>query len=209
MNRNRGFTLVELLIVLAILAVLVSLVVAISPSIRLRAQATRSLDNLHQIGAGAQLYANDNEMSLPGRIESRDKWPKLLEEYLTTPKVYADPLDPSNYLARKRDPLANGANNTSYIMNGYNDVGAYQDETVSVRVNALDDASQTILLALQQGHANFYMDFVEGNQKDALRKNIYAGGSNYLFADGSAHFITEKDYNDNLWLVHKSAQIPK
>lgn len=209
MVRNRGFTLVELLIVIAIVAVLVSLVLAISPSLRLRAQATSSLNNLHQIGAGAQLYANDNEMSLPGRIESSDKWPKLLDEYLTSPKVYADPQDPTNYLARKRDPLANGANNTSYIMNGYNDLGAYQDETVPVRINALDDASQTILLAIQQGHANFYMDFVEGNQRNAIRKDVYAGGSNYLFADGSAHFITEKDYNDRLWLVHKNAQVPR
>jgi prepilin-type N-terminal cleavage/methylation domain-containing protein/prepilin-type processing-associated H-X9-DG protein len=209
MIRNRGFTLIELLIVIAVIAVLVSLVLAISPSLRLRAEAASSLNNLHQIGAGAQLYANDNEMSLPGRIESRDKWPKLLDAYLTTPKVYADALDPTNYLARKQDPLANSSNNTSYIMNGYNDVGAYQDETVSVRINALDDASQTILLAIQQGHANFYMDFVEGNQSNAIRKDVYAGGSNYLFADGSAHFIAEKDYNDSLWLVHKNAQIPK
>jgi len=209
MIRNRGFTLIELLIAIAIVAVLVALVLAISPSIRLRAEAASSLNNLHQIGAGAQLYANDNEMSLPGRVESRDKWPKLLNEYLTNPKVYADPMDPTNYLVRREDPLANNPNNTSYIMNGYNDLGAYQDETVPVRINALDDASQTILLAIQQGHANFYMDFVEGNQRDAIRKNVYGNGSNYLFADGSAHFITVKDYNDRLWLVHKNAQIPQ
>jgi len=55
------------------------------------------------------------------------------------------------------------------------------------------------------------MDFLEppyGNQRDRLELRAYRDGSNYAFVDGSARFIAEKDYRDELWLVNKSYLIP-
>jgi prepilin-type N-terminal cleavage/methylation domain-containing protein/prepilin-type processing-associated H-X9-DG protein len=208
MNRNRAaFTLIELLVVVAVLGILIGLVALLAPGVIMRGNETKSLNNMRQVGAGFQLYANDNDFFLPSRVQSGDKWPALLlAGYMDDPKVLADPGDPDNFLIKKTDPRSNGRNNTSYIMNGYNDIGAYGDEKVAVKVNSLDKPSATILLANQSNSGNFYMDTAEGNQNSGvLRKNVFDGGANYLFADGSVHFIKAKDLTDDLWYVHKDA----
>jgi len=206
MNRNHAaFTLIELLVVVAILGILITLVATFAPGAIMRGKEAKSLNNMRQVGAGFQLYVSDNDFFLPSRIETGDKWPALLlAGYLDDPKVLADPGDPDNFLIKKTDPRSNGRNNTSYIMNGYNDIGAYTDEKVAVKVNSLDKPSDTILLANQSNSGNFYMDTAEGNQNSGvLRKNVFDGGANYLFADGSVHFIKAKDLTDDLWYVHK------
>ena len=205
MNRARAaFTLIELLVVITIIGILATLILVGVPAIMERGRQTASLNNMRQVGAAFQLYANDNDMRLPSRVSTGDRWPRLLQPYLQDVKVYADPSDATNFLLRKTDPLTNQPNNTSYMMNGFDDVGAFEDETVSVRLNGLDSASQTILLAQAIGHNNFYMDTREGNQNDALKKEAFNHGSNYAFADGSVQFIKKVDYKDELWLVHKT-----
>lgn len=209
MNQKRAaFTLIELLVVVAIIGILVTLLAVTAPAVLERGRQSASLNNMRQVGTAFQLYANDNDMRLPNRVQTGDRWPKLLQPYLHELKVYADPADPTNFILKKTDPLSNAPNNTSYMMNGFNDVGAFTDETVTVRLNALDKPSNTILLAPERGHGNFYMDFDEGNQNDVLKKDAYNGGSNYLFADGSVQFIKKVDYDDKLWLVHKDSAIP-
>ncbi len=146
-------------------------------------------------------------MSLPNRMESGDRWPKHLLPYLGDIKVYADPADRSNFLLTKKDPLSTYPNYTSYIMNGFNDVGAFRDESIAVRLVSIDQPSQTILLAPAAGHTHFYMDFEEGNQKDMIQKKAFNDGSNYLFTDGSARFLKASDYTDDLWLVHKNPEV--
>ncbi len=213
-----AFTLLELLIVISIVAILAALIIAAVPGLTQRGKMGKSLNNLRQIGVGFQLYANDNDFNLPRRVPGvEEKWPTLLVEYLgDDPKVYADPADEQNYVARDKDPLSNNPNNTSYIMNGYNDLGAYDDPTVNIKTNAIEQPSKTILVAAQSHSGNFYMDFVEENQNKVLNKRLYGDGSTYLFTDGSSRFVKEDDYNgpapagaaaanygDWLWLVSK------
>lgn len=205
---RHGFTLIELLVAISIIAVLAVLVARMAPSILGRAKEVQSLNNLRQIGIAFRLYATDHDANLPQRITTGEKWPVLLQEYLNTPKVYADPGDPKNYLLTQTDPFSNAKNQTSYIMNGYNDLGAYSDETVAVKLPAIKGQTQVILAAIQFGTGNFYMDFVEGNQASVLNKTAYRGGSNYLFTDGSAHFLKLQDYDDRLWLVNPDYTIP-
>ncbi len=206
-RRRAAFTLVELLVTVAIIAALAILVTAVAPGMMLRGQIAASLSNMRQIGTAFQAYANDNDFNLPGRVTSADRWPRLLLPYMPGgERTYADPGDPNNYVRRQQDPLSNGSNHTSYLMNGYNDLGAYGDETVVVKLTSVERPSQTILLGNQSGSGNFYMDTVEGNQSSGvLRKNVFNDGANYLFTDGSARFLKESEYDDALWLVHKPA----
>ncbi|MGC1479774.1 MAG: prepilin-type N-terminal cleavage/methylation domain-containing protein, partial [Chthoniobacterales bacterium] len=199
--RQRAFTLVELLVTIGIIAILAALVIAALPGFVQRGKMAESLNNLRQIGVGFQLYANDHDFSLPGRVTDGRKWPSLIVEYLgNDPKVYADPADKNNYVAQNSDPLSDETNNTSYIMNGYNDVGAYDDPSVTIKANVVDQPSQTILAAAQSHSGNFYMDFVENNEDKVLNKRLYGDGSTYLFVDGSSRFIKEDDYDNYLWL---------
>jgi prepilin-type N-terminal cleavage/methylation domain-containing protein/prepilin-type processing-associated H-X9-DG protein len=238
-----GFTLVELIVVIGIILLLAALFFPAMRAVNGARDQTVALNNMRQIGAGFILYANDNSYNLPGRVTTssgQDKWPALISKYLSDVRVYASSYDLQNWIIRGLTPtqaISNTSNNTSFIMNGYNDLGTYGDggnAPVNIRMNAIQGTSNVILLGTpknptalhptQAHNSQYYMDFEEapnGNQYDVLDLDAYNGGSNYVFADGSAKFITQAQYTepdpnntsqrygDDLWLVDKSYVIPK
>jgi prepilin-type N-terminal cleavage/methylation domain-containing protein len=58
---SRAFTLIELIVVLAIIAILMSLVYPMYTGISERAKATKDMSNLRQIGIATQTYLNDSD----------------------------------------------------------------------------------------------------------------------------------------------------
>src|ERR1044071_4657610 len=60
---KRAFTLVELLVVIAIIALLATLLVPALSGARQSANSAVCINNLRQLGAGAQMYWSDNEQN--------------------------------------------------------------------------------------------------------------------------------------------------
>ncbi len=99
-NGNLAFTLIEMLVVIAILATLISLIVpGVSRSIR-RAQETQGMSNLRQIGQAAMMFALENRGHLPSDRLAQQRgehhWTWLLHGYTheangIRPAVFADP----------------------------------------------------------------------------------------------------------------------
>ena len=64
MPRRRGFTLVELLVVIGIIALLISILLPALSRVR-SANRTACLSNIRQLGIAMQQYANDNKDYVP------------------------------------------------------------------------------------------------------------------------------------------------
>lgn len=65
LHGSQAYTLVELLVVTAILAVLVGLLIPALQQVRVAAQRTRGLNTMHQLGIAAMNYASAHEEALP------------------------------------------------------------------------------------------------------------------------------------------------
>jgi prepilin-type N-terminal cleavage/methylation domain-containing protein/prepilin-type processing-associated H-X9-DG protein len=65
LSPRHGFTLLELLLVITIIAILAGMIFPVTGQIVARAQTTKCMANLRQIGMAAHSAANDNENRFP------------------------------------------------------------------------------------------------------------------------------------------------
>ncbi|MCW1887852.1 type II secretion system GspH family protein [Luteolibacter flavescens] len=99
-----GFTITEVLVVIAILAVLVAIAVPLGRSAVARSHSAACISNLRQIGVGLEAYLQDHTQRMPeieaGRKGKNEDKPVLeteLASYLTNPEVFHCPADHECY----------------------------------------------------------------------------------------------------------------
>jgi prepilin-type processing-associated H-X9-DG protein len=98
--RQSAFTLVEILVIVAIIGILAALIFPVYQRIQAGGQAAACLSNLRQIGAGLNAYLNDNSMKMPtlelARNNVNDNVPVIdntFDKYLTDKRVFICPAD--------------------------------------------------------------------------------------------------------------------
>lgn len=98
--KENGFTLVELLVVISVIALLLGVLVPVLSKARNSALRTVCQSNLNSIGLGFRMYLDDNAEIMPiatnmPSLELNDDPPitKFLLPYLSDPKVFNCPSD--------------------------------------------------------------------------------------------------------------------
>ncbi len=176
----------ELLVVVAIIAILAGLLLPALAGAKARARSLLCLSHLKQLGVGCSLYASDNQDALPQSSHQGASWVGKLAAYGLT-NVYRCPLD------------TNRLRVTSFAINDFLTPNPYGARELNFsRLTALPSPSETLHLAEARydfdGTDHFHFAEAPGGwvtpQQFALQVDVlrHRRAANYLFAD--AHVET-------------------
>ena len=117
-NSRRGFTLVELLVVIGIIALLISILLPALAAARSAGASTASLSNLRQLSIGLIMYKNDFKGSYPvhsspSTQKPRTRWADMIYPYMKNTAVYMSPLLTDDEKIRMNKPFAHTCDPTT------------------------------------------------------------------------------------------------
>ena len=211
-HRNRGFSLVELLVGIAVGALLAGMGIPAIQGALSKGKQVACSSNMRQIGQGILLYAGENNERLPSIncVNPDTTWIEQLQPYLGTnyTHVRVCPADPR---ATEKKKSAHG---TSYIMNERVEPASFTDSRGRLRAGAvvfdhllrISQPSRVILMFIDRPRQEDrdHMHVVGLTTWNGTRNEIWvdpfgprsadgtAGSSNYLFADGRVESISAR-----------------
>jgi prepilin-type N-terminal cleavage/methylation domain-containing protein/prepilin-type processing-associated H-X9-DG protein len=209
---RRGFTLVELLVVVAVLALLAALLFPVLSQARHAARRSVCVSNLRQLGVAFAMYAGDYDETLPeagGAFGSVAAWidydspgerggiyPYVHQFSKSGASVYRCP----NGLP---DTSSYSSVSSTYAMNDYlrpwHGVYPRAVPPEPLALSQIEAPPRTLLLfevtQHRQGYANrngspyFHTVDKETGQPIGVPQVYHHGGSNFLFCDGHVRFV--------------------
>ena len=196
-SKRAGFTLVEILVVIAIIGVLAALLFAVFSRVRENGRSASCQSNLHQIALAMQQYVGDNDGAFPpifsvenegAANEKTTEWDGMLQPYIKSRAVFYCPTNKAE---------------SSWVYTGGNVAGyAYN----MVDLNRLDKKAK---LFSGQHESNFdalsdvvlnydFPVYVGDSELETMEAScgpqplidLHSGGANFSYGDGHVKWLS-------------------
>ena len=191
--RAGGFTLVELLLVIATVTILIGLLLPAVSTVRERARSTECKNNLKELGIGIQLA--EEKLGAPIRAHNKEQneyWTKTIQPFLNTsskdvyfcPSAVGAPSNPESLDLDQITMLASyGANNAMHRMQGGDS-----------RKIVLMEWNDPVIASLPDNEADRnWLDHQE-NWNHALDQSVRHGSElNALYHDGTVASVVPEE----------------
>ena len=207
---NRGFTLVEILVVIAVIALLSALLFPALSRAREGGRTKACLSNMKQLGLAFQQYVQDAGRRYPGAAQkqkwfSGGHWIKGDQNYAPNGQALALDGAPYTYQAPKRADVEGGAiysysrSAQLYVCPSDPDGrGKNLSYSMNCAIAGLHDARllqpSEIILLVDEHTTNDGFFYTEGSTSTDHLTAQHNGGGNLLFTDGHAKFFSLDKY---------------
>ena len=200
-RRERGFSFVELLLVIAIIAILSGILFPVFAQVRQAAQKTTCASNLRQLGPALQLYVNDYDDHWPsvwdGEWNSRAgeqlNWAAAVLPYVKDRRVFKCPIDPLDgvgcsynanlWLHNRAEGEISSPSDCVVLMDGYTGEGPeYDPDEDDADPNSTSSTYECSIFGLNSDYTIWDRTSRATRPDKGLPR--HNGTDNRLFADG-------------------------